>query len=93
MLRFCHDYPGTKKSSDPVEVLHSLPTVSQNPITESSIYSSMKLKLQLFPIDDGTRRALELVGTENNYVEIINAERNEMLLGEQLIFCFHMFIG
>ncbi|XP_058078191.1 TSL-kinase interacting protein 1 isoform X2 [Magnolia sinica] len=46
-------------------VAHSLPSstservFSQNPVTETSLRASMKLKLQLFPIDEVTRRALE----------------------------------
>ncbi|KAM6593202.1 hypothetical protein CsatA_000905 [Cannabis sativa] len=52
---------GQNKSSEPVgQVLFSLPNFPQNPFAESNINSSMKLKLQLFPIDDGTRRALEM---------------------------------
>lgn len=41
---------------------------------ESNINSSMKLKLQLFPIDDGTRRALEMVGTKETVFMNISVE-------------------
>lgn len=37
-------------------------TILQNPFTEKNIQTLMKLKLQLFPIDEVTRRALEMVG-------------------------------
>lgn len=38
-----------------------LPAFSQNHYVGSNAQTNMKLKLQLFPIDDGTRRALEMV--------------------------------
>lgn len=44
-----------------------LPSVSQNPCGESNTQMSAKLKLQLFPIDDSTRRALEMVRGKWNY--------------------------
>lgn len=43
----------------------SLPTLSQNLLNETNLQSCMKLKLQLFPVDEGTRRALEMVGQVN----------------------------
>ncbi len=51
-----------QKDPDPVgKVLSPLPTFSQNVFVENHILASMKHKLQLFPIDDGTWRALEMV--------------------------------
>lgn len=40
---------------------HVFPTLLHNSFNETNLQNSGKLKLQLFPIDDGTRRALELV--------------------------------
>ncbi|XP_039068283.1 TSL-kinase interacting protein 1-like isoform X2 [Hibiscus syriacus] len=46
---------------DPVENNEPpLPSFPQNPFTENNIHAPGKLKLQLFPIDDSTRRALEM---------------------------------
>lgn len=38
-----------------------LPAITQNLFAENSAHTPVKLKLQLYPIDDGTRRALEMV--------------------------------
>lgn len=46
----------------------SLPTSSPNSFAESNTQASIvKLKLQLFPIDEGTRRALEMVSLRRYY--------------------------
>ncbi|KAF3441833.1 hypothetical protein FNV43_RR15748 [Rhamnella rubrinervis] len=63
-----------QESSDPVS---SLPTFPQNPFVESSIHSSVKLKLQLFPIDDCTRRALEL-DKHNPHLELTLSNRKKI---------------
>lgn len=68
---FTSKFPG-QETSDPVS---TLPTFPQNPFVEGNTHSSVKLKLQLFPIDDGTRRALELVGTYSIVIMIINVEQ------------------
>lgn len=69
---------GQTKSSDPVgQVLHSLPTFTQNPFVENNIHSSTKLKLQLFPIDDGTRRALEM-DKHNPHLELTLSNRKKI---------------
>lgn len=51
------------------EVPHAFPTLLRNSFNEINVQSSKKLKLQLFPIDDGTRRALEL-DNHNPYLEL-----------------------
>lgn len=51
-------FPG-KKNTDPAgSPLLLLPPLQPNSLID---VASMKLKLQLFPVDDGTRRALESV--------------------------------
>ncbi|WCJ34493.1 TSL-kinase interacting protein 1 [Euphorbia peplus] len=59
------------RSHDPIEnnLLPSLPVFSQNHYVESNALANMKLKLQLFPIDDGTRRALE-TDNHNPHLEL-----------------------
>jgi hypothetical protein len=55
--------PG-ENCSDPVDhVLPSLPTLPQNHFVDNNVQNIVKLKLQLFPIDEPTRRALEMVST------------------------------
>jgi hypothetical protein len=55
--------PG-EKCSDPADhVLPSLPTFPQNHSVDNNVQNIVKLKLQLFPIDEPTRRALEMVST------------------------------
>ncbi|KAI3447571.1 hypothetical protein Pfo_004236 [Paulownia fortunei] len=51
--------PGHDRSQLLGEVAHSLQTSSQSMFNENNIHSSTKLKLQLFPIDECTRKALE----------------------------------
>ncbi|CAH9050151.1 unnamed protein product [Cuscuta europaea] len=50
-------------------VPHTFPTLLHNPFNETNLQSSRKLKLQLFPIDDDTRRALEL-DNHNPHLEL-----------------------
>ncbi|KAH7511987.1 TSL-kinase interacting protein 1 isoform X1 [Ziziphus jujuba] len=67
-----------QKSSDPVgEVLSSLPSFPQNIFVESNTHTSVKLKLQLFPIDDITRRALEL-DKHNPHLELTLSSRKKI---------------
>ncbi|XP_019236401.1 PREDICTED: TSL-kinase interacting protein 1 isoform X2 [Nicotiana attenuata] len=55
----------------------SLPTLSQNLLNETKLQSCMKLKLQLFPVDEGTRRALEM-DNHNPYLELTLSNRKKM---------------
>ncbi|KAB1223672.1 TSL-kinase interacting protein 1 [Morella rubra] len=71
-----HD-PG-QKDSDPVgAVLPPLPTFSHNLFADNNMLPSMKLKLQLFPIDDGTRRALEM-DKHNPHLELTLSTRKKI---------------
>ncbi|KAL5740821.1 hypothetical protein ACOSQ2_030001 [Xanthoceras sorbifolium] len=54
-----------------------LPSISQNLYTENNAQSSAKLKLQLFPIDDGTRRALEM-DNHNPHLELTLSTRKKI---------------
>ncbi|CAN4121513.1 unnamed protein product [Withania somnifera] len=56
---------------------HSLPFLSQNLLKETNLQSCMKLKLQLFPVDEGTRRALEM-DNHNPYLELTLSNRKKM---------------
>ena len=60
-------FPGQKGLDSVENVLPHLPA-SLLDYVESSAHNNMKLKLQLFPIDDGTRKALEMVSTKRNNV-------------------------
>lgn len=67
-----------QKGFDTVEkVLPPLPSFSENIPTESNTQTPVKLKLQLFPIDEGTRRALE---TENHnpHLELTLSSKKRM---------------
>ncbi|KAE9607720.1 hypothetical protein Lal_00014151 [Lupinus albus] len=69
--------PG-EKCSDPVDqVLPSLPSFPQNHFVDNNVQSSMKLKLQLFPIDEPTRRALEM-DKHNPYLELTLSTRKKI---------------
>ncbi|POO01720.1 Homeodomain-like [Trema orientale] len=68
---------GPKKSPDTVGQVLCLPNFPQNPFMESNINSSIKLKLQLFPIDDGTRRALEM-DKHNPHLELTLSNRKRI---------------
>ncbi|KAG4216013.1 hypothetical protein ERO13_A01G214500v2 [Gossypium hirsutum] len=54
-----------------------LPAFSQNPFAESNVHATVKLKLQLFPIDDNTRRALEM-DKHNPYLELTLSIRKKI---------------
>lgn len=68
--------PGQKDSDHVGNVLPPLPTFSQN-FVENNILTSMKLKLQLFPIDDGTRRSLEM-DKHNPHLELTLSTRKKI---------------
>ncbi|KAK7346351.1 hypothetical protein VNO80_20869 [Phaseolus coccineus] len=68
--------PG-EKCSDPTDyVLPSLPTCPQNQFVDNNV-NNMKLKLQLFPIDEPTRRALE-VDKHNPHLELTLSTRKKI---------------
>nr|GMC79643.1 TSL-kinase interacting protein 1-like isoform X1 [Ipomoea batatas] len=56
---------------------HVFPALLHNSFNETNLQNSGKLKLQLFPIDDGTRRALEL-DNHNPYLELTLSTRKKM---------------
>ncbi|XP_021803339.1 TSL-kinase interacting protein 1-like [Prunus avium] len=67
-----------QSSAVPVgKVLPPMPAFVQNIDTESGTNNCMKLKLQLFPIDDGTRRALEN-DKHNPYLELTLSTRKKI---------------
>lgn len=57
--------------------VHCLQTLSQNLFKETNLQSCMKLKLQLFPVDEGTRRALEM-DNHNPFLELTLSNRKKM---------------
>ncbi|KAL4342711.1 hypothetical protein HN51_061005 [Arachis hypogaea] len=66
-----------EKCSDPANyVLPPLPTFPQNHV-DNNVHNSMKLKLQLFPIDEPTRRALEM-DKHNPYLELTLSARKKI---------------
>lgn len=85
--------------------VHSLPTLSQNLLNGTNLLSCMKLKLQLFPVDEGTRRALEM-DNHNPYLELTLSNRKKMssvlehlnrkwgsssiAIGELVLFPYHV---
>ncbi|CAL2267686.1 unnamed protein product [Prunus armeniaca] len=67
-----------QSSAVPVgKVMPPMPAFVQNIDAESGINNCMKLKLQLFPIDDGTRRALEN-DKHNPYLELTLSTRKKI---------------
>lgn len=69
--------PG-EKCSDPAEyVLPLLPTCPQSQFVDNNVNNSMKLKLQLFPIDEPTRRALE-TDKHNPHLELTLSTRKKI---------------
>ncbi|CAL0313271.1 unnamed protein product [Lupinus luteus] len=67
-----------EKCSGPVDhVLPSLPMFPQNHFVDNNVQNSMKLKLQLFPIDEPTRRALEM-DKHNPYLELTLSTRKKI---------------
>ncbi|KAJ9184320.1 hypothetical protein P3X46_004055 [Hevea brasiliensis] len=74
-----HDHSMAEhKSPDPIEKdLPPLPAFAQNHYVESNTQTNMKLKLQLFPIDDGTRRALEM-DKHNPHLELTLSARKKI---------------
>ncbi|XP_022742372.1 TSL-kinase interacting protein 1-like isoform X2 [Durio zibethinus] len=66
------------KILDPIENNQfRLPAFSQNPFAESNVHAAGKLKLQLFPIDDSTRRALEM-DKHNPHLELTLSIRKKI---------------
>ncbi|CAK8562072.1 unnamed protein product [Lathyrus sativus] len=69
--------PG-EKCSDPADhVLPSLPTFPQNHYVDNNVQNIVKLKLQLFPIDEPTRRVLEME-KHNPYLELTLSTRKKI---------------
>nr|XP_011468126.1 PREDICTED: TSL-kinase interacting protein 1 isoform X2 [Fragaria vesca subsp. vesca] len=67
-----------RNSAVPVgNFLPPMPDFSQNIYAENNIHNSMKLKLQLFPIDDSTRRALEM-DKHNPHLELTLPTRKKI---------------
>uniref|UniRef100_A0A2P2LZH9 Uncharacterized protein MANES_09G067200 n=1 Tax=Rhizophora mucronata TaxID=61149 RepID=A0A2P2LZH9_RHIMU len=67
-----------QKVPDPIEkVISPLDASFQYSSVCSNVHTSMKLKLQLFPIDDGTRRALEL-DKHNPHLELTLGSRKKI---------------
>ncbi|KAK1562546.1 hypothetical protein Q3G72_013753 [Acer saccharum] len=71
----CNSEQKTPESAD--QALPPLPSISQNLYTENNAQTSAKLKLQLFPIDDGTRRALEM-DNHNPHLELTLSTRKKI---------------
>ncbi|KAE9597877.1 putative transcription factor MYB/SANT family [Lupinus albus] len=69
--------PGEKCSGPVDHVLPSLPTFPQIHFVDNNVQNSMKLKLQLFPIDEPTRRALEM-DKHNPYLELTLGTRKKI---------------
>ncbi|MED6119116.1 TSL-kinase interacting protein [Stylosanthes scabra] len=67
---------GEKCSDSANYVLPPLPTFPQNHV-DNNVQNSMKLKLQLFPIDETTRRALEM-DKHNPYLELTLSGRKKI---------------
>ncbi|KAI9079685.1 hypothetical protein K1719_038306 [Acacia pycnantha] len=74
-----HDQgPPVEKCSEPVgSVLPPLPTLPQNHHVDNNMQNIVKLKLQLFPIDDCTRRVLER-DNHNPYLELTLSTRKKI---------------
>ncbi|XP_061354910.1 TSL-kinase interacting protein 1 isoform X2 [Gastrolobium bilobum] len=69
--------PG-EQCSDPADyVLPTLPTFPQNHFVDNNVQNIMKVKLQLFPIDEPTRRALEM-DKHNPYLELTFSTRKKI---------------
>ncbi|XP_059667616.1 TSL-kinase interacting protein 1 isoform X2 [Cornus florida] len=70
--------PNGQKVLDPVgKDFPPMPTFSKNLFMENNTQTSVKLKLQLFPIDDGTRRALEQ-DDHNPHLELTLSSRKKI---------------
>ncbi|KAA8516568.1 hypothetical protein F0562_016926 [Nyssa sinensis] len=66
------------QSFDPVgQDMPPLPSFSKNLFIESNVQTPMKLKLQLFPIDESTRKALELEN-HNPHLELTLSTRKKI---------------
>ncbi|KAJ7957221.1 TSL-kinase interacting protein 1 [Quillaja saponaria] len=71
------DIPGQKCSYPAEDVLPSLASPSHYHVFDSSVNNSMKLKLQLFPADESTRRALEM-DKHNPHLELTLSTRKKI---------------
>ncbi|GAV90591.1 Myb_DNA-binding domain-containing protein, partial [Cephalotus follicularis] len=69
--------PGERVDDSVEKKLPPLPIFSHNLLAESYVQASMKLKLQLFPIDEGTRRALEM-DNHNPHLELTLSTRKKI---------------
>lgn len=69
------DLQGGDKGSDPIPKTKSI--IPPVPIFHQNILSSMKLKLQLFPVDETTRRALEM-DNHNPHLELTLSTRKKI---------------
>lgn len=69
--------PKENGSDHTEEDLPPPPCFSKNQFVESSLQASMKLKLQLFPIDDATRRSLEK-DNHNPFLELTLSNRKKI---------------
>lgn len=59
------------------KVLPPLPTISPTLFAEGNVQTPVKLKLQLYPIDDGTRKALEM-DNHNPHLELTLSTRKKI---------------
>ncbi|GMP50371.1 hypothetical protein CsSME_00017013 [Camellia sinensis var. sinensis] len=68
-----------QNSFDPIgkDVPSPLPISSPNSFNENNIQTAVKLKLQLFPIDEGTRKALEM-DNHNPHLELTLSTRKKI---------------
>ncbi|KAI3472049.1 hypothetical protein Pfo_028737 [Paulownia fortunei] len=57
-IEHVQETPGHNGSQHVGRTVHSLPISPQSTLNEHSIHNSAKLKLQLFPIDECTRKSL-----------------------------------
>ncbi|GKV48424.1 hypothetical protein SLEP1_g55240 [Rubroshorea leprosula] len=72
------DKPGQHVLDQVESVQPLLPNLSQNPFVDNNVHAATgKLKLQLFPIDDGTRRALEM-DKHNPHLELTLSTRKKI---------------
>ncbi|KZV26050.1 TSL-kinase interacting protein 1 [Dorcoceras hygrometricum] len=69
--------PGHDGSQQVVEMVNTLPVSSQTLFNENNIQNSAKLKLQLFPIDENTRKTLE-TEQHNPHLELTLSARKKI---------------
>ncbi|XP_075490661.1 TSL-kinase interacting protein 1 isoform X2 [Primulina tabacum] len=71
------DNSGHDGSQQVVEMVNTLPVSSQTLFNENNIQNSAKLKLQLFPIDESTRKTLE-TEQHNPHLELTLSARKKI---------------